>query len=169
MNTERRGAGFWVLAIFFAIFVLFLYGPLTTIFILSFQGPEGGLTFPMNGVSLRWFANLFETQAVGDFGGSFLRSLMLGLMVMAATIVVSLLAGLAFRRPFWGAGPLFYTAIASLIVPSILVSLGIGLHIPGRRHPARLVLVGLRRASDLVAAVRPPHHVRRLQPLQSEL
>jgi putative spermidine/putrescine transport system permease protein len=127
VNTERRGAGFWILAIFFAIFVLFLYGPLTTIFILSFQGPEGGLTFPMNGVSLRWFANLFETQAVGDFGGSFLRSLMLGLMVMAATIVVSLLAGLAFRRPFWGAGPLFYTAIASLIVPSILVSLGIGL------------------------------------------
>ena len=48
-------------------------------------------------------------------------------MVMAATVVVSLLAGLAFRRPFWGAGPLFYTAIASLIVPSILVSLGIGL------------------------------------------
>jgi putative spermidine/putrescine transport system permease protein len=127
VNTERRGAGFWILAIFFTIFVLFLYGPLTTIFILSFQGPEGGLTFPMNGVSLRWFANLFETQAVGDFGGSFLRSLTLGLMVMAATIVVSLLAGLAFRRPFWGAGPLFYTAIASLIVPSILVSLGIGL------------------------------------------
>ncbi|MFC5068848.1 ABC transporter permease [Flaviflagellibacter deserti] len=127
MNTERRGLGFWVLAAFFTLFVLFLYGPLTTIFILSFQGPDGGLTFPMNGVSLRWFQNLFETQAVGDFGGSFLRSLMLGLMVMATTIVVALLAGMAFRRPFWGAGPLFYTAIASLIVPSILVSLGIGL------------------------------------------
>ncbi len=127
MEGERRGLGFWVLAIFFAVFVLFLYGPLTTIFILSFQGPDGGLTFPMNGVSLRWFRNLFETQAVGDFGGAFTRSFVLGLMVMGTTVFVSLLAGMAFRRPFWGAGPLFYTAIASLIVPSILVSLGIGL------------------------------------------
>jgi len=127
MERERRGLGFWVLAVFFTLFVLFLYGPLTTIFILSFQGPDGGLTFPMNGVSLRWFQNLFETQAVGDFGGAFTRSLTLGIMVMGTTVVVSLLAGLAFRRPFWGATPLFYTAIASLIVPSILVSLGIGL------------------------------------------
>ena len=53
--------------------MLFLYGPTLTILILSFQGPTGGLTFPMNGVSLHWFGNLFEKQAVGDFGGS-LRS-----------------------------------------------------------------------------------------------
>jgi putative spermidine/putrescine transport system permease protein len=127
MDRERRGLGFYVLAAFFTLFVLFLYGPLTTIFILSFQGPAGGLTFPMNGVSLHWFRNLMETQAVGDFGGSFTRSFLLGLMVMVTTVVISLLAGMAFRRPFWGATPLFYTAIASLIVPSILVSLGIGL------------------------------------------
>jgi putative spermidine/putrescine transport system permease protein len=40
---------------FFALFVLFLYGPMITIFVLSFQGPEGGLTFPMRGLSLHWF------------------------------------------------------------------------------------------------------------------
>jgi putative spermidine/putrescine transport system permease protein len=128
MNGERRGPGFWILTAFFVLFVLFLYGPLTTIFILSFQGPNGGLTFPMNGSSFHWFNNLlFEQQAVGDFGGAFSRSLLLGLMTMAATVVVSLLAGLAFRRRFIGSGPLFYLAIASLIVPSILISLGIGL------------------------------------------
>ncbi|MBS7539088.1 ABC transporter permease [Ancylobacter lacus] len=128
MDGERRGPGFWVLTVFFVLFVLFLYGPLSTIFILSFQGPNGGLTFPMNGSSVHWFRNLlFEQQAVGDFGGAFTRSLLLGLMTMAATVVVSLLAGLAFRRRFLGSGPLFYLAIASLIVPSILISLGIGL------------------------------------------
>lgn len=126
-DRERRGAAFYVLGAFFVLFVLFLYGPLSTIVILSFQGPDGGLTFPMNGVSFRWFANLFERQAVGDFGGSFLRSLMLGLMVMAVTVVVALLAGLAFRRRFAGSTALFYLTVASLIVPSILVSLGIGL------------------------------------------
>jgi len=128
MTGERRGLGFWVLTIFFCLFVLFLYGPLSTIFILSFQGPNGGLTFPMNGASFHWFNNLlFEQQAVGDFGGAFARSLLLGIMTMLTTVVVSLLAGLAFRRRFFGSGPLFYLAIASLIVPSILISLGIGL------------------------------------------
>jgi putative spermidine/putrescine transport system permease protein len=127
MQADKRGPGFYVLAAFFGLFVLFLYGPLSTILILAFQGPNGGLTFPMNGVSLRWFANLFEQQAVGDFGGSFSRSLILGLMVMATTVVVSLLAGLAFRRGFLGSTALFYLAISSLVVPSILISLGIGL------------------------------------------
>jgi putative spermidine/putrescine transport system permease protein len=126
MGQEKRSLGFYVLAAFFILFVLFLYGPLSAIFILSFQGPQGGLTFPLNGVSVRWFQNLFEQQAVGDFGASFSRSLTLGLMVMAATVVVSLLAGLAFRRRFFGATPLFYLTVASLVVPSIIVSLGIG-------------------------------------------
>ena len=126
MHREPRSREFYILAIFFAVFVLFLYGPLSAILILSFQGPNGGLTFPLNGVSLRWFANLFETQAVGDFGGSFRRSALLGIMVMLVTVIVSLLAGLAFRRGFIGATALFYLAVASLVVPSIIVSLGIG-------------------------------------------
>jgi putative spermidine/putrescine transport system permease protein len=126
MHSDKRGREFYLLAIFFAVFVLFLYGPLSAILILSFQGPNGGLTFPLNGVSLRWFANLFETQAVGDFGGAFRRSAILGIMVMLVTVLVSLLAGLAFRRRFIGATPLFYLAVASLVVPSIIISLGIG-------------------------------------------
>ncbi|CDZ41648.1 ABC transporter permease [Neorhizobium galegae] len=126
MHSDKRGREFYLLAIFFAVFVLFLYGPLSAILILSFQGPNGGLTFPLNGVSLRWFANLFETQAVGDFGGSFRRSAVLGIMVMLVTVVVSLLAGLAFRRRFIGSTALFYLAVASLVVPSIIISLGIG-------------------------------------------
>lgn len=126
MHSEARGREFYILAIFFALFVLFLYGPLSAILILAFQGPNGGLTFPLNGVSLHWFANLFEQQAVGDFGGSFRRSFMLGVMVMIVTVLVSLLAGLAFRRKFIGATPLFYLSVASLVVPSIIISLGIG-------------------------------------------
>lgn len=125
--AERREPGFWPLAIFFALFVAFLYGPMTTIVILSFQGPQGGLTFPMNGWSLHWFGNLFEQQMVGDFAGSFERSMLLGTAVMLTTVVVSFLAGLGFRHRFRGAGLIFYLAIASLIVPSILISLGIGL------------------------------------------
>ena len=124
---ERRGRSFYVLSAFFGLFVLFLYGPIVTIAILSFQGPQGGLTFPMNGVSLHWFYDLFEEQAVGDIWGSFRRSFALGLVVMVTTVVVSVLGGLAFRKHFRGSTVLFYLAIASLVIPSILISLGVGL------------------------------------------
>ena len=104
----RRPLAFWLLAAFFALFVLFLYGPTITIVILSFQGPSGGLTFPMNGVSVHWFRNLFEKQMVGDFAGSFQRSMILGLATMIVTVVVSFSAGLAFRKRFRGSALVFY-------------------------------------------------------------
>jgi putative spermidine/putrescine transport system permease protein len=110
----------------FALFVLFLYGPTLTITVLSFQGPSGGLVFPMQGVSTHWFGQVFQRQSIGDIGGSFDRSLKLGLIVMLLTVTISFLAGLAFRRRFVGAGALFYIAVASLIMPSVVVSLGIG-------------------------------------------
>lgn len=124
---EPRPRSFYVLSAFFALFVLFLYGPTLTIGILSFQGEGGGLTFPMRGVSIYWFYDLFEQQAVGDIWGSFRRSIILGLMVMATTVVVSVMGGLAFRKKFAGSGILFYLIITALVIPSILVSLGVGL------------------------------------------
>ncbi len=124
---RKRGRGFYLLAGFFALFLVFLYGPTLTIAILSFQGPQGGLTFPMRGVSLHWFRDLFEEQAVGDIWGSFRRSFVLGLMVMVTTVVVSVMGGLAFRKRFAGSSILFYLIVTSLVIPSILVSLGVGL------------------------------------------
>ncbi|MBT6275509.1 MAG: ABC transporter permease [Chromatiales bacterium] len=126
-HPSRRTGSFFALVAFFAIFVVFLYGPMFAVVVLSFQGVDGGLTFPMRGFSLHWFGNLFEEQMVGDFEGSFARSFVLALIVTALTVVISLAAGLAFRRPFKGAGILFYLTVASLIVPSILITLGIGL------------------------------------------
>jgi putative spermidine/putrescine transport system permease protein len=117
---------FWALAALLGLFIVFLYGPIATIVILSFQGPEGGLVFPMNGFSLHWFAELFQPQSVGDIWGSFHRSAVLGLAVMVCTVLFSFLAGLAFRRRFRGATLLLYLAIASLVMPSVVVSLGIG-------------------------------------------
>ena len=124
---EKRPLSFYLLGAFFGVFIMFLYGPTITIGILSFQGPKGGLTFPMNGTSLHWFRDLFEQQAVGDIWGSFRRSFALGLMVMVTTVVVSVMGGLAFRRRFKGATILFYLIIISLVIPSVLVSLGVGL------------------------------------------
>jgi len=126
-RTGRRPWTFYLLAAFFTLFVLFLYGPMSAIFILSFQGPTGGLTFPMSGASLHWFTALISQQRTGDFVGSFTRSILLAILVLTLTVVISIMAGLAFRRRFRGDAVLFYMAIASLIIPGLLLGLGVGL------------------------------------------
>jgi len=127
MHRDRRSKGFWPLACVFALFVLFLYGPVITIFVLSFQGPEGGLTLPMRGLSLHWYQELWKGLGVVDIGAALRRSLALGAVVMVLTVLLALSAGLAFRKRLAGADALFYVTVASLIMPSIIVSLGIGL------------------------------------------
>ena len=125
---HRTGSrGFYFFLIIFTLFVIFLYGPMFSIILLSFQGPEGGLTFPMNGVSLHWFGELWRGAGVVDIGSAFRRSLVLGFVVMILTVTLSVAAGLAFRKKFKGSELLFLTTIASLIVPSIVLSLGVAL------------------------------------------
>jgi putative spermidine/putrescine transport system permease protein len=126
-SDRKRPLSFYLLTAFFVLFVLFLYGPMLSIYILSFQGPTGGLTFPMRGVSLHWFDALFGQQRTGDFSGSFWRSIILAIAAMALTLIVSVAAGLAFRRRFVGSTLIFYVAIASLVMPGLFVGLGIAL------------------------------------------
>jgi putative spermidine/putrescine transport system permease protein len=123
----KRPLSFYALAVFFALFVAFLYGPMSAIYVLSFQGPSGGLTFPMRGASLHWFSALFGQQRTGDFAGAFARSIALALIVLLLTVSFSVMAGLAFRRRFRGSTFVFYLAVASLIMPGLLVGLGVGL------------------------------------------
>jgi len=126
-QSEKRSLSSYLLTAFFGLFVLFLYGPMSAIFILSLQGPEGQLTFPMRGFSFHWLNAVFGPQRVGNFVDAFGRSFSLGLLVTVLTVVFSVMAGLAFRRRFFGSNAVFYLTISSLIVPSILVSLGIGI------------------------------------------
>ena len=123
---NKKFSFYFCLSVFIA-FVFFLYGPTFTIILLSFQGPEGGLTFPMNGISTHWFTKLFEGGGYVDIGAAFRRSLLLGTIVMVLTVVLSVAAGMAFRKRFLGSDTLFYLTISSLIVPSIILSLGIAL------------------------------------------
>ncbi len=127
MQTAKKSLSYYLLVGFFGLFVLFLYGPMFAVFILSLQGPEGSLTFPMKGFSFYWLGQVFQQQRVGNFVDAFWRSLFLGLLVSIITVTISVMSGLAFRDRFKGSTALFYLAISSLIVPSILISLGIGI------------------------------------------
>ena len=115
---------FYMLAALFTLFVIFLYGPMIAVLVLSFQGPSASLVFPLREPSLMWFDELFQPRRTGDVVGAFNRSLPLALMVMFLTVLISVTAGFAFRRRFWGSTAIFYGAIASLIVPGLVLSIG---------------------------------------------
>jgi putative spermidine/putrescine transport system permease protein len=116
---------FYALATLFTLFVIFLYGPMIAVLILSFQGPSASLDFPLRNPSLMWFAEVFHPHRVGDVVGAFERSFPLAVVVAALTVLISVSAGFAFRRRFVGATLVFYAAIASLIVPGLVLSIGV--------------------------------------------
>jgi putative spermidine/putrescine transport system permease protein len=123
----RRPWTFYALASLLGAFLIFLYGPMLVIYLLSFQGPNGGVTFPMVGASLVWFEDILKRGQMANIPVSFGRSITLALTVSLLTVAISVAAGLGFRRRFPGSGVLFYLAVASLVMPSLLVGFGIAL------------------------------------------
>ena len=126
--TPERRKKAWIkggFSVYYVIFILFIYGPMIAMFVLSFQGRRGGTSFPMRGVSLHWWQKLIEPSTVGDLQGALLRSLILALIVMVITALFSTMLAMAFRKRFTGSNILFYTVMAGLMVPGILLSLGL--------------------------------------------
>jgi putative spermidine/putrescine transport system permease protein len=111
----------------FAAYLLFLYGPMFVIYVLSFQGENGGVTFPMVGASTTWFREILKPGQMANIPVSFGRSIGLSAVVACVTVVFAVAAGLGFRRKFPGSGFVFYMAVASLVMPGLLVGFGIGL------------------------------------------
>ena len=130
----KRPWTFYALAAFFALFVAVPLrsdvGDLHPVV----PGPDGRPDLPDAAASsLHWFHALFAQERTGDFAGAFTRSMTLAVIVADVTVCLSVMAGLAFRRRFRGSTFVFYLAIASLIMPGLLVGLGIGLDLPAVR------------------------------------
>jgi putative spermidine/putrescine transport system permease protein len=121
-RKTRIKAGF---SVYYTIFLIFVYGPMFAMFTLSFQGPRGGVTFPMRGLSVFWWEKLTGPSAVGDIKSSLVRSLILAVIVMVITAIFSTMLAMAFRKKFPGSGPLFFAVMAGLMVPGVLLSLGL--------------------------------------------
>jgi putative spermidine/putrescine transport system permease protein len=65
------------------------------------------------------------------------------MIVLVLTVLISVTAGFAFRRRFVGSGFVFYAAVASLIVPGLVLSIGILVTLKFIDLPARWYTSGL--------------------------
>lgn len=117
----------WLLAGYFVLFLLFLYGPMIVMAVLSFQGPQGGISFPMRGVSLDWWEALVNgsrADAIRETAG---RSVRLGIISGLIVAVLALTLSMGYRRRFRGDNAIFYMIMVALMTPGILLSLGTAL------------------------------------------
>jgi len=125
----------WGLGAYFVLFLIFLYAPMILMAVLSFQGYDGGVTFPFQGpAGLDWWRSLWDSQI--HFGqqvvftnsdaiqSSARGSLWLSLAAGAVVAFFSFTLSMAFRRRFRGDGIAFYVIILAMLAPGFLLGLG---------------------------------------------
>ncbi|HEX9586307.1 MAG TPA: ABC transporter permease [Bradyrhizobium sp.] len=122
-----------VLAVYVALFLVFLYGPFLVLAILSFQtGPNGGPQFPIIEWSTYWYRDIFGLAPPSRIAplpirDSLIRSLLLAMMTMVVSTVLGVMSAQAFRTHFKGSGVIFYLIVLGMMVPGVLVGLGLAL------------------------------------------
>jgi len=122
-----------LLAVYTALFIIFLYGPLVVLGVLSFQtGPDGGPQFPIVEWSTYWYRHIFGQTPPSRIAplpieAALYRSIGLAFMTMVVSTVLGVMSAQAFRRNFKGAGTVFYLIVLGMMVPGVLVGLGMSL------------------------------------------
>jgi putative spermidine/putrescine transport system permease protein len=119
------------LAVYFVLFLIFLYGPILVMAVLSFQGLRGRFTFPIVDPGTGWYQNIFNPDAplsqAPAIKEATLTSLYLAVATGAVTVLLALGLSMAFRRRFRGDSILFVLVLLCLMMPGFLLSFGTSL------------------------------------------
>lgn len=101
---------------------LFLFSPIVVVVLLAFNPQEYG-SFPMRGVSLRWFAGLAENQPILD---AVKTSLLLGACVTVVSTSVGLAAAMALVRfDFPGKRAIAVLLTAPILMPQVVLGVAV--------------------------------------------
>ena len=116
------GRNGWAALAFHTVFVAFVCAPIVLVVLISFT-PDGYLSFPTHGVSLRWYRALLDND---DFTSAFETSVVLGLEAASLAVLLALpVALVAARRGFPGRGLLLALFQAPLMVPAIVLGIAL--------------------------------------------
>ncbi len=107
----------WALLVY-----VFMFLPVAVVVLLSFNASQFG-SFPMTGVSFRWFVELAENEAILR---AFETSIVLGLLTSVISTTLGVLASLAlvrYRVP--GANAISTLLIAPILVPEVVLAVAL--------------------------------------------
>jgi spermidine/putrescine transport system permease protein len=117
-----RGAGWQAIRIYAVCVYLFMFLPVAVVVLLSFNASQFG-AFPMTGFSFRWFAALWQNEAVMR---AFRTSLILGGLTAVISTTLGVLAALALvRYSIRGRNLVATVLIAPLLVPEVVLAVAL--------------------------------------------
>lgn len=106
------------------LFLAYQWFPLFIMSVLSFTTEDGGVTFPMRGLSLHWYREFLRDSFIDDFKPPMLRSFLLAVACSLITACIALAAAQAMRSRFRGSNVFFYLILMGIMAPGLLVGLG---------------------------------------------
>jgi spermidine/putrescine transport system permease protein len=130
--------GWHLIRLYTILFYLFMFLPIAVVVLLSFNPSEFG-TFPMTGVSFRWFVALWNNDAIVR---AFRVSILLGAMTAVISTTFGVMASLALvRYDFPGKGLLTTLLIAPILIPEVVLAVALLLFLRWLDMPKSLPLL----------------------------
>jgi len=121
----------------FAVY-LFLFAPVAVVILLSFNASQFG-SFPMEGFSLHWFAELASNDAIVR---AFRTSLLLGALTAFIATTLGILASIAIVRYEFPGKNLVNTAlVAPILVPEVVLGVALLLFLRWLAMPRSFLLL----------------------------
>ena len=106
--------------IFHTLFVIFMIAPIVVVCVVAFT-PEGYLSLPTNGVSLRWFRAIARYP---EFVNAFWMSIGLGALSSTICLLIAVPASLALaRHDFPGKAALSAFLLSPLMIPHVVLGI----------------------------------------------
>lgn len=129
----------WSLIRLYTIAVyLFMFLPVAVVVLLSFNSNQFG-SFPMEGLSFRWFVKLWENEAIVR---AFRVSLLLGSLTAAVSTVLGILAALALvRYRFPAKNAITTLLIAPILIPEVVLAVALLLFLRWLAMPRSFLLL----------------------------
>jgi len=128
---------FWIRLYTIAVYLL-MFVPVAVVVLLSFNASQFG-AFPMQGLSLRWFAQLWTNDAIMR---ALRVSFLLGGLTALISTTIGVLASLALVRYRFPGKTLISTAlIAPILVPEVVLAVALLLFLRSLNIPRSFVLL----------------------------
>ncbi|NER80885.1 MAG: hypothetical protein F6K42_15210, partial [Leptolyngbya sp. SIO1D8] len=114
---------------YIGLFMLYLYIPLAIVALLAFNDSDIP-SLPWKGFTIDWFfdptGNRLGVFNDGEMLGALGTSLLVALGVTALCLVVGTTAAFLFERyPFWGAPMVYFTMVATIVIPGVILGVSL--------------------------------------------
>jgi len=131
----------WSLIRAFTVMVyLFMFLPVAVVVLLAFNANQFG-SFPMEGISIRWFVELWNNEAIVR---AFKTSMLLGSLTALVSATMGVLASLALvRYDFRGKGLITTALVAPILVPEVVLAVALLLFLRWLEMPKSFPLLML--------------------------